>query len=108
MYMNNICIFNEHNDDNDEIYEVGGISVSKYLNGSYTELQRFNDLVIPFGIQTFKVPNAIETGFIYETDDNYNFMNENDFSRIFYIVADNLERQKKPDYRKTRRIKKKI
>lgn len=69
---------------------IGGVSLQFGKDGIDMPKKRFENLVVPIGLQFSKM-NTIGGNGLYETDtENHVFMEESKFSKLFYSVAKDL------------------
>jgi hypothetical protein len=89
--MKEICIFSESLDEN----EMGGISASKYLKCIYPNesFKRLDDLFVPFGIQLLTPAVHREPMRDIEMEE-YTFMEEKDYSKLFDSIAKPVPKKK--------------
>lgn len=87
--------------DNEPII-IGGTSISFKNESSDMPHAKFENLIIPIGLQYSN--NPISGGNNYdENDDDHTFMDESRFSKLFYSVAKDLGSSRKSITKKNRR-----
>jgi hypothetical protein len=70
---------------------IGGVSVAFDKEGPDMPLKRFENLVVPMGLQLSNI-NIVGGSGLYDSldEEEHTFMDEKQFSKLFYSVAKDL------------------